>query len=293
MDSSPLASDSITTAGAALEHFLREHGPVTVLGGAGVSTDSGIPDYRDRDGNWKTSQPIQGPDFVRHRRVRQRYWARSLIGWQRFGRAAPNRAHFALASLERAGLVRHLITQNVDGLHQRAGSEAVTDLHGRLDRVTCLDCRQTSSRADLQLRLAAANPDFLAFDAGDAPDGDARVEDAPFEQFELVGCMLCGGTLKPDVVFFGENVPPQRVADAMQTLDSSGALLVVGSSLMVYSGLRFVRRAVADGKPVAALTLGKTRADAELSLKLDAPCGPVLEALARQLAGDACANVSV
>ena len=284
---------SIRDASERLTAFIAEHGRVAVLGGAGVSTDSGIPDYRDRNGNWKTSQPIQGPDFIRDKHVQKRYWARSLIGWQRFGRADPNQSHKALAALEHAGFINHLITQNVDGLHQRAGSEAVIDLHGRLDRVICLDCRRLSSRADLQNRLAAANADFLHYDAGTAPDGDAYIEDAPFEQFELVPCDVCGGTLKPDVVFFGENVPAERVQRAATAVDEAAAMLVVGSSLMVYSGLRFVKRAVGDNKPVAALTLGKTRADDILSLKLDAPCGEVLARTSQALSGGTDATLIV
>ncbi|MDO6462093.1 NAD-dependent protein deacetylase [Granulosicoccaceae sp. 1_MG-2023] len=290
---SACADDQHAETAHRLMRFFSEYGPLTVLGGAGISTDSGIPDYRDRNGNWKTAQPVQGPDFIRHRHVQQRYWARSLIGWQRFGHASPNRAHHALAALEQNGFIHHLITQNVDGLHQRAGSRAVTDLHGRLDRVICLACGQRSARDALQHKLAAANPAFLSYDAGSAPDGDALIEDAPFEEFTLIACDRCGGTLKPDVVFFGENVPAARVARAMQALSESAALLVVGSSLMVYSGLRFVRKAVAEGKPVAALTLGTTRADAELSLKLDAPCGPVLAQTAAELTGASRADLAV
>ncbi|MCB1757087.1 MAG: NAD-dependent protein deacetylase [Gammaproteobacteria bacterium] len=258
--------------------FVRRHPGLFVLTGAGVSTDSGIPDYRDQDGSWKTSTPIQGPAFVRSESVRKRYWARSLIGWRHFGRAAPNAAHHALAALEELGYLRHLLTQNVDGLHQRAGSRAVTDLHGNLARVICLNCRQTFSRAVLQTRLEALNPDFLNIAAVEAPDGDARLE-TDFDAFKPVDCQACGGVLKPDVVFYGENVPLPRVARAMDELQQSDALLIVGSSLMVYSGYRFCLRAAELGLPIAAINLGKTRADDLFRFKISANCGATLDRL--------------
>ncbi len=255
-----------------------------MLTGAGVSTGSGIPDYRDAQGRWKHSAPIQHADFVARHAARQRYWARSLVGWPWFERAAPNANHRALAALERAGLVRRLITQNVDRLHQRAGSNRVIDLHGRLDRLRCLGCGAEGPRAPLQDRLAAENPRFAALAAEMAPDGDAAIGDLDVSGFQVPGCEHCGGVLKPDVVFFGDGVPMERVDAAMAAVRAADALLVCGSSLMVYSGYRFCKAAAEAGLPIAALNLGQTRADALLSLKVEASCESVLPALADALA---------
>jgi NAD-dependent SIR2 family protein deacetylase len=247
-----------------------------VLTGAGCSTESGIPDYRDETGEWKRRQPVMFQDFVAHEHARKRYWARSLIGFRRMRSARPNDAHHALASLERAGRISHLVTQNVDGLHQAAGSERVIDLHGRIDTVLCLACRERSSRETLQLELARRNPEFAALDAIEAPDGDADLEDVAFETFDVPACEACGGLLKPDVVFFGEGVPAERVQRAMDALESSDAMLVVGSSLMVYSGYRFVKTMAEAGKPIAAINLGRTRADDLLTLKVRESCTQAL-----------------
>lgn len=263
-----------------LAAFVRRARRLTVITGAGCSTESGIPDYRDPDGEWKHRRPVQYGDFVRDLHVRQRYWARSMVGWRRVGSAEPNPAHRALADLERSGRVRWLTTQNVDRLHQRAGSTRVTDLHGRIDRVVCLDCGLREDRDALQSRLVADNPDWADLDAVSAPDGDALLEGRDFTTFRVPGCRTCTGMLKPDVVFFGEGVPKARVATAMDHLDASDALLVVGSSLMVWSGYRFARRAAERGTPVAALNLGRTRADHLLSLKINARCGEALTGLA-------------
>lgn len=267
-----------------LVDFVRMHPRLFVLTGAGVSTDSGIPDYRDRNGDWKTATPIQGPAFVRNESVRKRYWARSLIGWRQFSNATPNSAHKALAALETLGFVSHLVTQNVDGLHQKAGSRSVTNLHGRLDRVVCLNCHRSQLRARLQVRLEEANPDFLSINAASAPDGDARVEDADFESFRLVCCEDCGGVLKPDVVFYGENVPLARVAFTMDKLQSADAMLVIGSSLMVYSSFRFCLKAKEYGLPMAAINLGKTRADDLFEFRIAANGGASLQTLLSKLA---------
>ncbi|KEA65121.1 NAD-dependent protein deacetylase of SIR2 family [Marinobacterium lacunae] len=261
-----------------LFHFIHRHPRLLVLTGAGISTDSGIPDYRDRDGQWKRKQPVQHADFMHSHSTRQRYWGRSLIGWPVMQKARPNRAHEALALLEQRGHIELLVTQNVDGLHQRAGSQAVIDLHGRADAVICMGCNYQCSRDEVHERSARLNPDFSGFTAATAPDGDADLE-VDFSDFEVPHCPHCGGILKPDVVFFGDNVPKSRVQHALDALQRADALLVVGSSLMVYSGFRFCRRAKEWGKPIAALTLGKTRADALLDLKLDAPIGPTLEQL--------------
>lgn len=259
-----------------LEDFVAAHRRVFVLTGAGCSTASGIPDYRDEQGAWKRTPPVTYQAFVGDPATRQRYWARSLLGWPRIAGARPNAAHRALAALEERGRCELLLTQNVDGLHQAAGSEAVIDLHGRLDGVVCLACGATSARARLQFRLAEANPDWLHLDAGTAPDGDADLEASDFGAFQVPACEACGGMLKPDVVFFGENVPRVRVETAMARLAHSDAMLVVGSSLMVYSGLRFVHAAVRLGLPVAAVSLGRTRGDDLLRFRVAAPCGDAL-----------------
>ena len=254
-----------------------------VLTGAGCSTASGIPDYRDDAGDWKRREPIRYAEFVRSEASRRRYWARSMIGWPQMAAAEPNEAHRALATLEDAGRIQLLVTQNVDGLHQAAGSRAVVDLHGRIADVVCLDCDTRSSRDAFQERLFAANPAWVGLDAGIAPDGDADLE-ADTSSFVVPPCERCGGVLKPDVVFFGESVPPARVEHAYDAVAASDALLVVGSSLMVFSGLRFVRAAVRDGIPVAILNRGRTRADDAADLKVEAPCGDALTALAAALA---------
>lgn len=260
----------------ALEHFIGRHRRLFVLTGAGCSTPSGIPDYRDAEGRWKRSQPITYQAFMQSGSARRRYWARSLVGWRRFRAAAPNAAHCALARLEALGQCEGLVTQNVDRLHQAAGSEKVIDLHGRLDRIRCMGCNALSPRADFQETLARLNPDWLAFEAVDAPDGDADLDGADFTTFEVPACGVCGGALKPDVVFFGENVPRARVEQAYADLDAADAMLVVGSSLMVYSGYRFAERAAASGKPIAAANLGRTRADPLISVKVEAPCEEAL-----------------
>ncbi|HSH43593.1 MAG TPA: NAD-dependent protein deacetylase [Arenicellales bacterium] len=267
-----------------LARFIEAHAPLFVLTGAGCSTGSGIPDYRDDDGEWKHAQPVQFADFVGSEHTRRRYWARSLAGWPRMAEARPNAAHEALACLEQAGWVASVVTQNVDGLHQKAGSAEVIDLHGRLDTVECLGCEARYQRDRIQQRLLRLNPAYGNSAAAAAPDGDARLEGS-FDDFVLVGCDHCGGTLKPSVVFFGENVPAARVTRAMLALQRSGGMLVVGSSLMVYSGFRFCRAAERSGKPSAAVNRGRTRADGMLQLKLSADCGELLQQTARLLGG--------
>jgi NAD-dependent SIR2 family protein deacetylase len=259
-----------------LNAFLTRHPRLFVLSGAGISADSGIPDYRDHQGNWKRSPPVDHRDFVTRLSCRQRFWARSLVGWPLMARARPNAAHLGLAELERRQQIELLVTQNVDGLHQRAGSTRVLDLHGRSDSVLCLGCKLRYSRAQVQQRLADDNPAFATLQAPAAPDGDADLE-LDFSRFRLHDCDHCGGILKPDVVFFGDQVPKDRVSTAMDALAQANAMLVVGSSLMVYSGFRFCRQAAALGKPIAAVNLGRTRADDLLSLKLEAPAGPLLQ----------------
>src|ERR1700734_2236501 len=261
---------------SSLEDFLDRHRRLFILTGAGCSTPSGIPDYRDADGQWKRPQPVTFQAFMGDEKTRRRYWARSLIGWRRIRRAQPNDAHRALARLETMGRIELVLTQNVDRLHQAAGNARVIDLHGRIDLVRCMDCELRSPREELQDELARLNPGWLDFDAAEAPDGDADLEGADFSSFAVPSCRRCGGVLKPDVVFFGESVPRDRVDAAARGLDEADAMLIVGSSLMVYSGFRFVQRAASAGKPVAAVNLGRTRADALLTLKAEQACEAAL-----------------
>ena len=263
-----------------LADFLAENGSVSVVSGAGVSTSSGIPDYRDRNGDWKHAQPIQFPDFVKNADSRKRYWARSYVGWQRFSRARPNAAHYALAGLEASGKVDTLITQNVDRLHSEAGSRRVIDLHGDLSKVRCIGCNATYSRLEFQQALKDANPDWHAEVFRLKPDGDAKLADNSHDAFEVPGCKICAGIVKPHVVMFGENVPRERVQDAAAAVERADALLVVGSSLMLFSGYRFPRQAAEQGKPIAIINHGKTRADDIAVLKVEADCGDVLVAAA-------------
>ena len=257
---------------------------LVALTGAGCSTESGIPDYRG-GGRPATRHPIQHDAFVRREDVRRRYWARATLGWQRFSAAEPNPAHGALAALEASGQLVGVITQNVDRLHQRAGSQRVVELHGALAEVICLHCRVREPRGELQDRLLAANPGWLAR-AGDAlPDGDADLAAELVDGFEVVGCRACGGHLKPDVVFFGGTVPDTTLAAAWALHECAEALLVVGSSLTVYSGFRFVRRASEQGMPIALVNLGPTRADDLAHARVSAAAGQVLPRVADALAG--------
>ncbi|MDN6887664.1 NAD-dependent protein deacetylase [Variovorax sp. CAN2819] len=267
----------------ALADFATRHRKLFVLTGAGCSTESGIPDYRDVDGEWKRPSPVNYQAFMGEESTRKRYWARSLIGWPTMARARPGAAHRALAKLGDAGRVGLLLTQNVDGLHEAAGSRGAIDLHGRIDTVRCMGCERRTPRSELQIELRRRNPRWAELEARAAPDGDADLEGRDFSTFDVPACPHCGGLLKPDVVFFGESVPKERVTAAFAALEEADAVLVAGSSLMVYSGFRFVQAAAAAGKPVAAVNLGRTRADALLSLKVEQPVGEALTALAQQL----------
>lgn len=262
-----------------LQDFLDRHRRLFVLTGAGCSTNSGIPDYRDADGNWKRQQPVTYQAFMGDEETRRRYWARSMIGWRRFGRALPNDAHRALARLEKSGKSEVLLTQNVDRLHQAAGSERVIDLHGRLDLVRCMGCGRKSMREDFQEQLGRLNAEWLDLDAAAAPDGDADLEARDFTSFVVPACPHCAGMLKPDVVFFGETVPRDVVDTAAEHLRQADAMLVVGSSLMVYSGFRFVQMAASAGIPITAVNLGRTRADELLALKVEQACESALSFL--------------
>ncbi|GAB3041673.1 NAD-dependent protein deacetylase [Oleiagrimonas citrea] len=275
-----VAASPSSAASESLRRFVERHRRLFVLTGAGCSTDSGIPDYRDLEGDWKRPPPMTYQVFTGEPVGRARYWARSMIGWRHFSAARANATHHALTMLERTGRVQMLVTQNVDGLHQAAGSRAVIDLHGRLDRVRCLQCDAVVARTDYQQRLERENPAWSDLEATHAPDGDAYLERDDFHTFSIPACMQCGGIMKPDVVFFGENVPRHRLQQAMQHFERADALLVIGSSLMVYSGYRFAAAAARRGLPIAAVNLGRNRADPLLELKLDCRCDEALAFLA-------------
>jgi NAD-dependent SIR2 family protein deacetylase len=255
--------------------FLAGGGAV-VLSGAGLSTESGIPDYRGPSGRQRRGQPMTYQAFTGSAEARQRYWARSHLGWRHITGAAPNAGHAAVAELERRGFVTGIITQNVDGLHQSAGATAVTELHGSLHRVTCLSCWRRTPRTRLHERLAAANPAWNKADVTVNPDGDVALEET--DGFTVVDCEDCGGVLKPDVVFFGENVPKPRVQACYDLVSAARSLVVLGSSLTVMSGLRYVRHAAKLGIPVVIVNQGVTRGDDLATATLDAPLGETLTA---------------
>ncbi|TDD30301.1 NAD-dependent protein deacetylase [Kribbella turkmenica] len=258
-------------------------GDVAVLTGAGISTESGIPDYRGETGSLRTHSPMTYGDFVAGESGRRRYWARSHLGWRTIARAQPNEGHLAVAALQARGYLNGVITQNVDGLHQAAGARDVIELHGNLDRVICLNCRTTSAREVLDHRLRAANPEFEAEVTRINPDGDAELPEQAVRGFRLVDCTVCGGILKPDVVFFGENVPKPRVERCYRLIDDASAMLVLGSSLTVMSGFRFVRHAVKAGKPVLIINQGVTRGDPYAAHRVDLPLGQALTDLTHRL----------
>jgi NAD-dependent SIR2 family protein deacetylase len=255
-------------------------GGVVVLSGAGISTESGIPDYRGPSGQLRARLPMTIREFIDSAEARRRYWARSYVGWQRITRATPNAGHLAVATLQQSGVVSGIITQNVDGLHQAAGARDVIELHGGLDHVVCLDCGAHSPREQLNERLRAVNGELVAEITQLNPDGDVELGAELVTSFVLVGCECCGSDLlKPDVVFFGENVPRPRVTRCFELVDRASSLLVLGSSLTVMSGLRFVHRAAAGGIPVAIVNEGVTRGDGYADVKLDQPLGETLARL--------------
>lgn len=268
---------------AALATWLQSRRRVAVITGAGVSTQSGIPDYRDDLGQWKGASPMLHAEFVGSAKKRQRYWGRSFIGWQHFSAARPNATHHALARLQAAGLIGPIITQNVDHLHQQAGSDDVIDLHGRLDRVACLDCGHVMARSTYQRLLERLNPDWRARVLRLTPDGDAELHDADYASFQVAPCSRCGGTMKPEVVFYGGTLDPQVRIAARQIIKNAGALLVVGSSLMVASAYTLVRQAAKQGLAIAALNRGHTRADGYFQEKWTGESGTVLQAALARL----------
>ena len=262
---------------------LFESGPVAVLTGAGLSTESGIPDYRGPEALKRPRRPMQFQEFLKSARARRRYWARSMLGWPRFAAARPNAGHAALSRLDAGGRLSGIVTQNVDGLHAAAGSDQAIELHGALREAICLDCGELMARAELQRELERHNGELFAQTVALAPDGDADLDDERLEEFRIIDCP-CGGPLKPHVVFFGENVPKPRVERAFALVRQARGLLVVGSSLAVWSGLRFVRAAAQQGQPVAIVALGPTRGDPEATLRIDAAAGVTLSELSARLA---------
>jgi NAD-dependent SIR2 family protein deacetylase len=269
--------DLNTLKRSSLVDFVDRYRKLFILTGAGCSRASGIPTYRDENGDWKLGRrPMMLQSFLADERARQRYWARSLVGWRRIRSSRPNDAHRALARLESLGRVQQLVTQNVDGLHQAAGSRRVIDLHGRLDKVCCLGCEARIPRDRMQAELVRRNPELESLQALAAPDGDADLEGIDCAALDVPVCDACGGTLKPDIVFFGEGVPKDRVHSAMAQLARADAMLVVGSSLMVYSGFRFAKAMMLAGKPIAAVNIGRTRADDMFSLKVTNRCADAL-----------------
>jgi NAD-dependent SIR2 family protein deacetylase len=260
-------------------------GGVVALSGAGLSTESGIPDYRGEAGSLRNHTPMTYQEFRGSAQARQRYWARSFLGWRAIAIAQPNAGHVAVAELRALGFLSGVITQNVDGLHQAADTPEVVDLHGSLDRVICLDCGRISGREALDRRLRVANPGFDGTAGRINPDGDVELAEDAVRAFRLVDCTHCGtGALKPDVVFFGENVPQARVRLCARLVDDADALLVLGSSLTVMSGLRFVRRAADAGKPVLIVNRGRTRGDDYASVRVDLPLGQALTDIVDRLA---------
>jgi NAD-dependent SIR2 family protein deacetylase len=259
-------------------------GEVAILSGAGLSTESGIPDYRGPTGLARRATPMTYQTFTGSAAARRRYWARSHVGWRHIARAAPNDGHLAVAELSRRGLLTGIITQNVDGLHQAAGASGVTELHGSLHQVICLSCGRRTSRTELGRRLEAANPGWDTEAAASInPDGDAVLDDEAAASFRVADCALCQGVLKPDVVFFGENVPPPRVQACYALVENASALVVLGSSLTVMSGFRYVRHAAKLGRPVVIVNQGATRGDPYATATLDAPLGQTLSALVSSL----------
>ncbi len=278
-----LASTAMGSSGADALADLVAAGDVVVLSGAGLSTESGIPDYRGPSGAARPSTPMTYQAFTGSAAARRRYWARSHLGWRVIARAEPNAGHVAVARLQEAGLLSGVITQNVDGLHTAGGARDVVELHGNLDRVVCLSCGRRSPRGDLDRRLRAVNRAWRARVLAVNPDGDVDLPEQDLDAFRTVDCDVCGGVLKPDVVFFGETVPPDRVAACFAMVDAARALVVLGSSLTVMSGYRFVLHAAKLGTPVAIVNAGPTRGDEKATVRVDAPLGVVLPALVDRL----------
>lgn len=266
-----------------LKDFILKYNKIMVLTGAGVSSDSGINTYRDHDGDWLVKKPMHHNEFITNVDVRKRYWTRSFVGWPIMENAKPNIAHHALVKLERQGKLEVLITQNVDRLHQKAGHKKVIDLHGRLDKVFCLDCKNRELRSDVQDRLLNDNPHLFNLVANTRPDGDAQVEENISKRTISPNCIFCGGILMPEVIFFGGTIPKSVVTDSLDSLEKADALLVVGSSLTVFSGFRFCRHAKMQNKPIVAINKGWTRADDMYDFKIQENCSDVFKILIEEV----------
>lgn len=266
-----------------LAEFMTQYSNSFVITGAGISSGSGIPTYRDDSGTWKSNRPIQHAEFMRTHSIRQRYWARSFSGWPTIDKARPNAAHVELANLETLNFVGQLVTQNVDRLHQRANHKQVIDLHGRLDQVLCMDCGALVARSDIQDWLKEHNTHLHESPRLTRPDGDADVDDSLVKEVRVPSCRRCDGVLKPNVVFYGSSVEKDLVASIYEKILSSGSLLIVGSSLMVYSSYRFCKFAAENNIPIACINQGLTRADNLLALKISEPCAESLHALTASL----------
>ena len=283
LDSELDRDGEVPCAEAALRHFVQKHPRLFVLTGAGISRASGIPTYRDEIGVWKSRTPIHHREFIESEASRKRYWARSFAGWEFVDKASPNEAHDALAQLESLGHIQTLVTQNIDRLHQKAGHNRVIDLHGRLDQVICMDCGEITPRAELQIWLREHNSHLVGARAELAPDGDADVQQDLINQVKVPHCRYCGGLLKPNVVFYGSSVNKELVTCILGQLDAADGVLVVGTSLMVYSSFRYCRHASERDIPMACINQGVTRADPLFKLKIRSDCGPALSTLLRSL----------
>jgi NAD-dependent SIR2 family protein deacetylase len=248
-----------------------------VLTGAGISAQSGVPTYRDKNGVWQRKPPVTHQQFMQDHQARQRFWLRNMVGWRFMSQAKPNHAHRALAELEKCNALDHVVTQNVDGLHQQAGSYKVTDLHGRIDRVSCMACGASQSRKTLQSWLEQNNPDYVELSGHLGPDGDAEIDDLDYSHLMVPPCEKCGGILKPDAVFYGDSVPKQRLAKVEELMQKAQGLVVIGSSLTVFSGYRFCLWAQGQGKPIVILNEGQTRADQMATINYRGPCSPALQ----------------
>ncbi|MGB1158700.1 MAG: NAD-dependent protein deacetylase [Porticoccaceae bacterium] len=248
-----------------------------VLTGAGISAQSGVPTYRDKNGVWQRKPPVTHQQFMQDHQARQRFWSRNMVGWRFMSQAKPNHAHRALAELEKCNALDHVVTQNVDGLHQQAGSLKVTDLHGRIDRVSCMACGTSQSRKTLQNWLEQNNPDYVQLSGHLGPDGDAEIDDLDYSNLMVPPCEKCGGILKPDAVFYGDSVPKQRLAKVEELMQEAEGLVVIGSSLTVFSGYRFCLWAQQQDKPIVILNEGQTRADPMATINYRGPCSPALQ----------------
>ena len=263
-------------ASTTIQH-LTDRRPWLVLTGAGISAASGVPTYRDDQGIWQRKPPVTHQEFMTSHKARQRFWLRNMVGWKFISQAQPNSAHNSLVALERAEAVSGIITQNVDGLHQRAGSCDTFDLHGRVDTIVCMNCGAKIARSALQPWMEAHNPSPAAYSASAAPDGDADIDTLDYSSMQVPSCEICGGVLKPDAVFFGDTIPKLRLADCQRKLENAGGLVVIGSSLSTYSGYRFCLWASHANKPIVIINQGVTRGDPLATAKITDNCASVLD----------------